>query len=43
MKYFININNKLFLKRFMFFFIIKKHESIIILRKIDFNRHFNNE
>ena len=39
-KYFMNINNRLFLKRLISFLIIKKHKSTITLREIDFNRHF---
>ena len=37
MKYFININNKLFLKRLISFFVIEKYELTITLREINFN------
>ena len=36
----MNINDKLFLKRLISFLIIKKHKFAIILREINFNRHF---
>ena len=42
-KCFMSINNKLFLKWLISFLIIKKHESIITLRKVDFNRYFINK
>ena len=42
-KCFINIINKLFLKKLYLEFKLNKYEILITLRKINFNKHFINE
>ena len=42
-KCFINIINKLFLRKLFLGFKLNKYEILIILRRIDFNKHFINE
>ena len=43
MRYFINMINKLFLKKKFLEFKLNKYEILIILRRIDFNKHFINK
>ena len=43
MKCFINMINKLFLKKLFFEFKLNKYEISITLRRIDFNKHFINK
>ena len=40
---FINIINRFFLKKLFFEFKLNKYKVLIILREIDFNKHFINE
>ena len=42
-KCFINIIDKLFLRKLFFEFKLNKYEVLITLRGIDFNKHFINE
>ena len=42
-RYFINMINKLFLKKLFFEFKLNKYKILIILREIDFNKHFINK
>ena len=42
-KCFINMINKLFLKKLLLEFKLNKYEISITLREIDFNKHFINE
>ena len=43
MKCFINMINKLFLKKLFLEFKLNKYKVLITLREIDFNKYFINE
>ena len=42
-KCFMSIIDRLFLKKLFFEFKLNKYKVLIILRRIDFNKHFINE